>query len=163
MNHSQPESRFHTLRELLVPSIMIGCIGVYAYGSMGLSYEALIFPAVLVIAIAAALLSVYVASIQQPGFAATHEAVADEDDETGPVLSAKPWLMIAFPAALVASFEYFGVLTALVALVFGGQMIFGRRSPVASLLIAIVVVTPTYAIFKYFLYARFPAGLFGVG
>jgi hypothetical protein len=72
-------------------------------------------------------------------------------------------LLIALPAVLVASFNTLGVLPALVLLVFGGQAIFSLRSPLQSLLIAIAVVAPTYAVFKYILYARFPAGILGIG
>ena len=67
------------------------------------------------------------------------------------------------PAVLVASFNYLGVLPALVLIVFGAQAIFSLRSPLQSLLIAFAVVAPTYAVFKYVLYARFPAGIFGIG
>jgi putative tricarboxylic transport membrane protein len=90
--------------------------------------------------------------------AAEGESPAD-DDETGPIVDPKPWLLVALPALLVASFDFLGVLTALVALVVGGQAIFGLRSPFQSFLIAIAVVAPTYIVFKYFLYARFPAGV----
>ena len=86
-----------------------------------------------------------------------------DDEEGGPIIAATPWLLVALPAVLVASFNTLGVLPALVLLVFGGQAIFSLRSPLQSLLIAIAVVAPTYAIFKYVLYARFPPGIFGIG
>jgi hypothetical protein len=162
MSAPAPETRFHALREFTVPAIMACGIGVYAFDCARLSYEALIFPAILIVAIVAALLWVLVTSFARPS-STPAAAVGEDDDETGPVLVAKPWLMVALPAVLVAAFDYLGVLTALVALVFAGQMLFGYRSPIRSLLLSIAVVVPTYAVFKYVLYARFPSGLLGLG
>jgi hypothetical protein len=162
MSELEPDTRGHVLRELIVPAIMVCGTGVYAYDATHLSYEALIFPGLLILAIVSALLWVLVASLSGPGPAKPHPATAD-DDESGTVLVAKPWLMVALPVALVAAFDYLGVLAALVALVFAGQMIFGLRSPIKSLLLSIAVVVPTYAVFKYVLYARFPSGVLGLG
>jgi hypothetical protein len=163
MSNSPPANpRDQHLRELAVPAIMIGGIGLYLYDSMHLSAEALVFPAVLIVVIVAAVLWALVSYFVNQSPAAEGESSAD-DDETGPIVDPKPWLLVALPALLVASFDFLGVLTALVALVVGGQAIFGLRSPFQSFLIAIAVVAPTYIVFKYFLYARFPAGVFGLG
>lgn len=158
---SQTPAATHPLRELIVPAIMLCGIGLYVYDSLHLSIEAMVFPGLLVLVIIAALLWLLAARLVRPSPAAA--GPSDDDDVPGPVLDAKPWLMVALPAVLVASLEYIGTLAALVALVFGGQAILGMRSPVRSLLIAVAVVAPTYVVFKYFLYARFPAGLLGIG
>jgi hypothetical protein len=132
---------------------------LFAYDSTHLSYEALVFPVVLIVVVLAALgwaLVVYLRG-------ATPSVDGEDEEESGPIIAATPWLLLALPAVLVAAFNYLGVLTALVLLVFGGQAIFGLRSPLRSLLIAIAVVAPTYAVFKYILYARFPAGILGIG
>lgn len=154
--------RYQYLRELAVPAIMIGGIGLYLYDSMHLSAEALVFPGVLIVVIVVAVLWALASYFANPARVAESEPTADED-ETGPILDRKPWLLVALPALLVASFDFLGVLTALIVLVVGGQAIFGPRSPFKSLLIAIAVVAPTYIVFKYFLYARFPAGVLGLG
>jgi tripartite tricarboxylate transporter TctB family protein len=161
-NLSPAKSRHQYLRELAVPAIMIGGIGLYLYDSMHLSAEALAFPAVLIVVIVIALLWALISYFVNPSPLIESEPSADED-EAGPILDPKPWLLVALPALLVAAFDFLGVLTALVVLVLGGQAIFGLRSPLKSLLIAIAVVAPTYIVFKYFLYARFPAGVFGLG
>jgi hypothetical protein len=47
--------------------------------------------------------------------------------------------------------------------VVGAQFIFGIRSPLKGLAIAVAVVVPTYVFFQHFLYVRFPHGLLGLG
>ena len=158
-----PADRRHKVlwREPAVPAVMLVAVGLFARDSTHLSYEALVFPSVLIVVVLATLawtLVVYLrsdTSVAQPA--------TGEDDEGGPIIAATPWMLVALPAVLVASFNYFGVLSALILLVLGGQAIFGLRSPLRSLLIAIAVVAPTYAVFKFVLYARFPVGILGVG
>jgi hypothetical protein len=161
-NGQQTQSRHRLLRELTVPCVMVIAVALFVWDSMHLSYEALVFPVVLIVVVLAALgwaLVVYLRGDAPPA-----EALEGGDDEEGgPIVAATPWLLIALPAVLVASFNTLGVLPALVLLVFGGQAIFSLRSPLQSLLIAIAVVAPTYAVFKYILYARFPAGILGIG
>ena len=158
-NAPQMQPRHQFLRELAVPCVMLIAVGFFAYDSTHLSYEALVFPVVLIVVVLAALgwaLVVYLRG-------ATPSVDGEDEEENGPIIAATPWLLLALPAVLVAAFNYLGVLTALVLLVFGGQAIFGLRSPLRSLLIAIAVVAPTYAVFKYILYARLPAGILGIG
>ena len=148
------------MRELAVPCVMLIAVALFVGDAMHLSYEALVFPAVLIVVVLAALGWALVVRLRGDG---TARPAKEDEEEGGPIVAATPWLLVALPAVLVASFNYLGVLTALVLLVFGGQAIFGLRSPLRSLLIAIAVVAPTYAGFKYILYARFPAGIFGIG
>jgi hypothetical protein len=158
-NAPQAQPRHQFLRELTVPCVILIAVVLFAYDSTHLSYEALVFPVVLIVVVLAALgwaLVVYLRG-------ATPSVDGEDEEESGPIIAATPWLLLALPAVLVAAFNYLGVLTALVLLVFGGQAIFGLRSPLRSLLIAIAVVAPTYAVFKYILYARFPAGILGIG
>jgi hypothetical protein len=155
---SQPQRKHQLWRELAVPAVMLVAVGLFAYDSTHLSYEALVFPSVLVVVVLATLAWALVVYLKGDS------SVAQEDDEEGgPIIAATPWLLVALPAVLVASFNYLGVLPALILLVFGGQAIFGLRSPLRSLLIAVAVVAPTYAVFKFVLYARFPAGILGIG
>jgi hypothetical protein len=152
------------VRELVVPAIMVGGIGLYLYDSLHLSHEALVFPVVLIVVIVGAVAWTLVTYFAKPPSSAERARLAAEgDDEAGPILDPKPWLMVALPALLIATIDYLGTLTALIALVFGAQVILGLRSPLKSLLIAVAVVVPTYIVFRYFLYARFPAGLLGIG
>jgi hypothetical protein len=155
----QPQQKHRLWRELTVPGVMLVAIALFVCDSMHLSYEALVFPSVLIIVVLAALAWALVVYLKGEGPAAEGE----DDDEGGPIIAATPWLLVALPAVLVAAFNYLGVLTALVLLVFGGQAIFNVRTPLRSLLIALAVVAPTYAVFKYVLYARFPAGILGIG
>jgi hypothetical protein len=151
-------------RELAVPAIMLSSIGLYLYDAAGLSSIALIFPAVLIAVIVGALLWLAAASLFSPSGAAPADAQPGEDEEaTGPILDARPWLLVLIPALLLFAFEYLGALPAMIALVLGVQFIFGFRSPLKSLAIAVTVVVPTYAFFQHFLYVRFPHGLLGLG
>jgi hypothetical protein len=159
----QPRQQRHQLwRELAVPGVMVLAIALFVGDSLHLSYEALVFPAVLIVVVLVALawaLVVYLkgaAPAAQPG-------EGEDDEEGGPIVAATPWLLVLLPAVLVFAFDYLGVLTALVLLVFAGQAIFSLHAPLRSLLIAIAVVAPTFAVFKYVLYARFPAGILGLG
>ena len=159
---SQPQQQKHQLwRELAVPAVMVIAIAMFVGDALHLSYEALVFPAVLIVVVSVAL--VWALAVYLKGDAPTQPAEGEDDEEGGPIVAATPWLLVLLPAALVFSFDYLGVLTALVLLVFAGQAIFSLRSPLRSLLIAIAVVAPTYAVFKYVLYARFPAGILGIG
>jgi hypothetical protein len=158
----QPQQRHQLWRELTVPGVMLVAIVLFVCDSMHLSCEALVFPSVLIIVVLASLAWALVVYLKGEGPAA-QAAEGEDDEEGGPIIAATPWLLVALPAVLVAAFNYLGVLTALVLLVFGGQAIFSVRTPLRSLLIAIAVVAPTYAVFKYVLYARFPAGILGIG
>jgi hypothetical protein len=160
-NGQQTQPRHQFVRELAVPCVMLIAVALFVGDAMHLSYEALVFPAVLIAVVLAALGWALVVHLRGGGTAQL--AKEEDEEEGGSIVAATPWLLVALPAVLVASFTYLGVLTALVLLVFGAQAIFGLRSPLRSLLIAIAVVAPTYAVFKYILYARFPAGIFGIG
>jgi hypothetical protein len=161
-NGQQTRSKHQFLRELTVPCVMLIAVALFVGDAMHLSYEALVFPFVLIVVVLAAL--GWALAVHLRGDGADSLPVEGEDNEEGgPIVAATPWLLVALPAVLVAAFNYLGVLTALVLLVFGGQTIFSLRSPLQSLLIAIAVVAPTYVVFKYILYARFPAGILGIG
>jgi hypothetical protein len=160
---SPPRYR-HLLRELVVPALMLASIGLFLGGSRQLSFEAMLLPAGLIIVVVAALIWALVPAFLNPhGPAVDASAEKGEDEDIGPILHLKSWLLVAIPAALMAVVNELGALTMFVALVIGAQFVFGVKTPVRSVLIAIAVTAPTYAIFKYVLYARFPAGLLGLG
>ena len=127
-NHVQSNASVRTtLREAVVPSIMLLCIGLYVYDSLHLSAAALAFPAVLIVVILAALLYLVAESMRRT--ASDVSGGAEEDDETsGPILPAKPWLIVALPVIAVSLFNYLGVLIALVAMVFCGQLALSSKS-----------------------------------
>lgn len=158
----QPQQKYELLRELTVPCAMLIGILLFVGDSLHLSYEAMVFPAVLIIVVLATLVWALAAYLKG-GPAAAHPADGEDDEEGGPIIAATPWLLVALPAVLVAAFNYLGVLAALILLVFVGQLIFSLRAPLRSLMIAVAVVAPTYAVFKFVLYARFPAGILGIG
>ncbi len=155
-------SQHQLFRELTVPCVMATAVALFVYDSTHLSYEALVFPVVLIVVMVASLVWALGAYLRGEG-AAAQPAGGEDDEEGGPIVATTPWLLVALPAILVASFNYLGVLPALVLIVFGAQAIFSLRSPLQSLLIALAVAVPTYAVFKYVLYARFPAGILGIG
>jgi hypothetical protein len=165
MQTTSPSSpRFWWLRELLVPALMIGGIGLYLYDAANLSVQVLLLPIGLIVVVVMALLWALVPVFLRRGAPGSDEGEpAGEDEAIGPILNRKAWLLVALPALLFLALEQLGALVALVALVFGAQVIFGTRSPARSALIAIAVTLPTYALFKYVLYARFPVGALGLG
>lgn len=152
------------LRELVVPGLMLLSIGLFLGDSLHLSFEAMLLPAGLIIVIVAALVWALV-----PAFRSPHAPVVDEtaekgeDEDIGPMLHLKSWLLVAIPTALMLLVDYLGALVMLIALVVSSQFVFGAKTPVKSILIAVAVTVPTYAVFKYILYARFPAGVLGLG
>jgi hypothetical protein len=151
-------------RELVVPAIMLTGIGFYLYDAAGLSSLSLMFPGLLIAVIVGALLWLAAVSVFSSGATAATDAQPGEDEETaGPILDARPWLLVLIPALVLFAFEYLGALLAMIALVVGAQFIFGIRSPLKGLAIAVAVVVPTYVFFQHFLYVRFPHGLLGLG
>jgi tripartite tricarboxylate transporter TctB family protein len=158
---SEPQSRWHWLRELVVPTLMLTTVGLFVYDTLHLSVTAMLLPAALIVIIVAALIwtlaSVF---LRGKGDAPVEEV---EDEARGPILNAKAWLVVALPAVLFTFLDIVGTFAALVLMVFGAQLVFDRRTPLRSLLIAIAVTAPTYVLFKYVLYARFPAGVLGIG
>ena len=166
---TKPELSYSWLRELAVPAIMLGCIGLFVWDSRHLSEIAVILPGVLIVVTVAtllwepgrALLSKKALAEPRPDSKASQAQA--EDETSGPILDKRPWLVVALPLVLIALFANIGALATLVLLVFGGQLIFGMRSPLRALLIAVAVTAPTYVLFKYVLYVRFPDGMFGLG
>jgi hypothetical protein len=156
----RPDGATHWSEELIVPGLMVGGIGLFMADSLHLSMEAMLLPAALIAVIAVSLVWAVASSL---GTARGQHHSQGEDEVPGPIFAAKPWLLVALPAVLVFAMVYCGVLVSLAALVFGAQMIFSRTAPLTSLAIAVAVTVPTWAIFKYVLYARFPAGVFGLG
>jgi hypothetical protein len=151
-------------RELVVPALMLAAIALYVGDSLHLSLEALVLPAALIAVIVVALLWRLLSAFWGVRTVAAPAPEADGDDETaGPILDWRPWLMVAFPALLVALMDTLGALAALVALVLGAQLILDRRSPLRALVIAVAVSVPTIILFKHVLYVRFPGGLLGLG
>ncbi len=165
----QEDRRTYWLRELTVPALMLGTIGLFLADSLHLSTVALLLPAGLVIVILGALAwALAEASLGRPappmaGAAIDAPAIDTEDEAPGPILDRKAWALPVLPVALLLLLDVLGAVLALVALVFGAQMIFDRRRPARSLAIALSVTAPTYALFKYVLYVRFPAGMLGIG
>lgn len=161
---SRRDGRLHAFRELVVPVILITCIGLYIFDSFRLSASALALPTVLILVILAALLYQFTqALIENTGASSGSAPGADQDETTGPILAIRPWLIVGLPAVAVFLFDYLGVLASLLALVFGAQIALSSKSPTRSLLITLAVTLPTYYMFKYVLYARFSSGMFGIG
>lgn len=150
--------RFHWLREMVVPAIMLVAIAAYTYASVGLSSTALIFPSVLIVVILAALICLVGAE-----FFSTNSGSVRGADEEGAILDKRPWFLMALPLLLFLGFEFLGAFIALFATVYGAQLIFSTQTPFKSLLVSIAVTTPVYLLFKYFLYVRFPLGMLGIG
>jgi|GEM_PF-3134116 hypothetical protein len=142
-------------RELIVPAIMLACVGLYLTDAVGLSYEALLFPMAIIAVLVLALLW-HAASLLRGT-----RAEASADDESGSVLDFKPWLLIGVPLLAVLAMPYIGALVALVVLVFVAQVALGSRALLLNLVIAIAVTAPAYYLFKNVLYVRFPTGLLG--
>lgn len=159
-NPSQPHPQFHWLRELLVPVLMLIGIGAFIGDSLHLSVAAMLLPWVLIAVTVLSLLWALAATFLNGNRA---DAVAGEDEAPGPILNVKAWLLVAIPAVLMMLMEYLGAVVALVTMVFLAQLMFNAKTPVKSLLIAIAVTLPTCALFKFVLYARFPAGVLGLG
>jgi hypothetical protein len=161
---SQPQPGLHWLRELAVPALMLVGIGLFVADSLHLSIMAMVLPAALIAVVIASLIWALASVFLSTDGCNDGDAVANGEDEApGPILNAKPWLIVALPALLFGLLDYLGAFTALVALVFGAQLMFDARAPIKSFLIAIAVTAPTYALFKYVLYVRFPAGVLGLG
>ena len=158
---AQPDQPLHWGRELVVPALMLGGAGLFVYGSLHLSAAAWVLPAGLIAVVVLALVWALASAALRPRTARPTEQ--GEDEDRSPILNPKSWLLVALPAVLFALIDYLGALVVLIALVFGAQLIFTRVAPVRSLLIAVAVTLPTYALFKYVLYARFPAGALGLG
>lgn len=142
-------------RELIIPAIMFVCIGLYLTDSVGLSFEALLFPLAIAAVVAIALGWHGISLLRGM------QSEAGEDDESGSVLDLKPWLLIGVPLLAVLAMQYIGALLAFVVLVFVAQVALGSRSILLSLIVAIAVTAPTYYLFKSVLYVRFPTGLLG--
>lgn len=164
-NPTQPQPLARRLAELVVPALMLGGVGLYAFDAIHLSVPALILPGALIAVIVAALLWALASSFLGRDGAATGDAETEEwpDGPPGPAMRLRPWLLILLPAGLVLAMAFLGALAALVALVFAAQLVFDARSPFKSLLIAVLVAVPTHALFERVLYVRFPAGLLGLG
>ncbi len=111
-NSQQARPGHQLLRELTVPAIMVVGIALFLYDSTHLSCEALVFPVVLIVVILAAIAWALVRRISRASRSSA--ADAEDDEEGGPIIAATPWLLVALPAVLVASFNYLGVLPALV-------------------------------------------------
>lgn len=151
-------------RELVVPVLMLVCIGLFLNDSVGLSTAAMIFPAALIAVIVGSVVWAVVAALWAHRRTTAAGAVGENIDEAiGPVLDLKPWLLVLLPALLTALLDAAGALAALMAVTFGSQLVFSRRSPAKGFLLATAVTVPTYVLFKYFLYVRFPAGMLGLG
>lgn len=161
---SRASLRRNRLRELVVPALMIGGVGFYAYDSMHLSAEALILPAALIAVMLGASLWALASAFLGHAAARAAGAMGEGEDETiGPVLDRKPWLLVGVPVLMIAWLDQMGAFVALAGVTFGAQLALGAKSPLRSLLIAVAVTAPTYALFKYVLYVRFPAGVPGLG
>ena len=158
---SQRPSSIHWPRELVMPTLMLASVGLFVYDSLHLSVTAMLLPAALIIVIGAALIWALASVLLSMETGAPIEQA--EDEAPGPILHAKAWLIAALPAVLFMLLDVIGTFATLAMLVFGAQLVFDLRAPVKSLLIAIAVTAPVYALFKYVLYARFPAGMLGIG
>jgi hypothetical protein len=157
---SQRPSSFHWPRELVMPTLMLASVGLFVYDSLHLSVTAMLLPAGLIVIGAALIWALASVLLGMETGAPIEQA---EGEAPGPILHAKAWLIAALPAVLFMLLDVIGTFATLAMLVFGAQLVFDLRAPVKSLLIAIAVTAPVYALFKYVLYARFPAGMLGIG
>jgi hypothetical protein len=152
----------HRLRELVVPAMMAAVAVSYAYDAMALSVEALILPTVLGAVMAGSLLWAVGSAFLGAGRSPIASAIG-EVDGAGSISDAKPWLLVAAAILAAALLDYIGAMAALVLLVTAAQLTLALKAPLKALLIAALVTIPTYALFKYVLYVRFPAGVLGLG
>lgn len=161
-----PSALAYWSRELTVPAVMAAGVAVFVFDSRHLSTEAMLLPAGLILVIVAALAwAVAAAFARRPALGAGPPAAEAEDEDTavGPILNAKAWALAAVPVVLFSFVDQLGALLVLVAIVFATQFVLGARSPARALLVAVLATVPVYALFKYVLYARFPAGQLGLG
>lgn len=147
-------------RELIVPAIMFATIGFYLCDAWSLSTAALLLPVSLMVVVSAA-----VAWSLASDFLSREGGVATNNDDAGeaPLMSPMPWLLVLLPAAMILIQDYVGAFVALLGLVFGSLLLFRRKRPLVSLMVGLAVTLPTYALFKHFLYVRFPSGVLGIG
>jgi hypothetical protein len=160
----QEDRRTYWLRELTVPALMLVTIALFVADSLHLSTVALLLPAGLIIVVVGALAwALAEAALRHRGPHAEAAPIDTEDEAPGPILDLKAWALPVLPLVLFLLLDVIGAFLALTAVVFGAQMVFDRTRPARSLVIALAVTAPTYALFKYVLYVRFPAGLLGIG
>lgn len=158
--HPSTRGRFMPVSELVVPTIMVGTVGLYLYGSWGLSRAALLFPVSLMVVIMAAVSwTLFAAAVWR-----NVDGKATADDEIkGPLMGVLPWSLVGISAIIVLIQDRTGALFALLAIAFATQMVFTRTKPLQSLAVAVGITLPVYVLFKYVLYVRFPAGILGIG
>ena len=160
-DRSSPLSPLSPLRELVVPALMLLCIGFFIADSTHLSLEGWIFPAALILVVVGALGAALWPSLtgREPPPAAADD---EEDDARGPILALRPWLLLALPAILCAFLDVVGVAVALVVAVGDAQFALGERSLLRNIAVPLAIVVPTWLIFKYALFVRFPPNLLGL-
>ena len=147
----------HLARELAVPAIMIGFVALYVWQIRALSFDAMIFPIGLIAVLVVSLLLALMQAIPR------RTPLAQEDVSLGPIMSPRPWLLVAGPAVLISLADYLGTPLVLVTIVAGAQLVLGARSIWRSIAIAVLLATPLYILFVKVFYVRFPAGALGLG
>lgn len=149
-------------RELIVPAIMLAGIAAFAWDSRRLSFEALLLPAALIVTIVLALVWSFAGTFLLARLVRSSDPHPDSD-AIGAVREPRAWMLIAVPAVVMLGFDWIGAVAGLVLLLVLAQFVFGFRKPLQVALVSLAVAIPTYALFKYVLYVRFPPGVLGIG
>lgn len=140
--------------ELIVPAIMLLFVAIYWLEAVGLSGEALAFPAALTAVIIAASAIVIAPIFIRSG--KTEEGEEAETDRGRVMMSVKTWIIVLLPLLLVFVWRQVGALPVLFLYAVCILVVLGERKPLRLVIVPSSLAIALVFLFKKILYVRLP-------
>lgn len=142
--------------ELIVPAMMLFCVGIYWSDAAGLSAEAMALPLALTSVIVLAGLAVVATTFISAVKTGQNEFGAVEDDGIDVMLPVKTWLIVSMPVPLVYFWRELGAIPVFLLYAAGILLLLGERRRLWLVLVPSFLAVGLVYLFKTILYVRLP-------
>ena len=145
-----------TAGELVVPAMMLLCVGIYWAQAAGLSTEAVAFPLALTSVIVLANVIVVTTSIISMNKTEIDNTKNVKDRKGDIILSVKTWMIVLTPIPLIYFWRDLGAIPVFLLYATGILFFLGERKPLWLVLVPSFLSVSLFYLFKTVLYVRLP-------
>ena len=142
--------------ELVVPAIMLLCVGVYWMDAAGLSIMALAFPMALTAIVVLASTIVIVTAFTSPNHGISNDTENIKDRKDRIKFFTKTWMIVLLPIPLIYIWREIGAIPVLFFYVLCVLIFLGERKRLWLIVIPSILAVALVYLFKTVLYVRLP-------
>ncbi|MCG8355288.1 MAG: hypothetical protein MI920_06945 [Kiloniellales bacterium] len=156
MSATDKSRRRSWLGEMLVPAIMLVCVGVYWTDAADLSAEAVAFPFAMTVIVVVALIVAVAPALLSAKDAKTSDWAADSERAGRLPVAIKTWTIALLPVPLVFFWRDIGAMPVVFVYAAYLLLVLGERRGLWLILVPGVLATALVYLFRTVLYVRLP-------